>query len=74
MNDEPHVFSGDKHVDRVINTDGETIQLGLCGVTDIIYHTPVDDGDRHFIDVFVDNKRVYRQFNIDEVSWPLDKK
>lgn len=73
MNDESHVFSGNKHVDRVINTDGETIQVGLCGVTDIIYHTPIGEGDRHFIDVFIDNKRVYRQFNIDEVSWLLDK-
>ena len=72
MNDDPRVFSGDKHVDQVINTYGKTIRVGQCGVTDIIYHTPLCDGDRHFIDVFVDNKRVYRQFNIDEISWPLD--
>lgn len=44
---------------------------GRDGVTEIIYHTPKGDGDRHFVDVCC-GRWIYRCFDVIEVQWIED--
>lgn len=56
-----------KHVDSVL-IDGDRATVGINGVTDIVYHAPIGEGDKHFVDI-VCGKRVYRCFEISELTW-----
>lgn len=38
-------------------------------VSEIKYHTPRGDGDRHFVDVYYNNGRSYRYFNIESIGF-----
>ena len=61
----------DRRVEQVLTTDNEVIRAECDGVTEIIYHTPMCDGDRHYVDVCL-GKRVYRLFDFDEITWVDD--
>lgn len=67
MNDEI-VFSGNRLVDEV-NTESEIISTSLKAVEKIIYHTPMGNGDLHFVDVFYTDGQIRRIFNPDCVTW-----
>ena len=47
---------------------GERTTVGQNGVTEIVYHSPIGEGDKHFVDICCE-KRIYRCFGIDEITW-----
>lgn len=65
-----------KHDARLVNDvsvesvliDGNRTTVGINGVTEIVYHTPLGEGDKHFVDICCD-KRIYRCFNPQEIAW-----
>ena len=38
-------------------------------ITEIRYHYPVGDGDKHFVDVYQNGKLAWRDFNISAVTF-----
>lgn len=38
-------------------------------VLEIKYHTPIGDGDRHYVDVYYSNGRNHRKFNIESIGF-----
>lgn len=43
--------------------------VGEHGVTEIQYHKPQGDGDRHYCDIYLENGQIIRQFNINEIEF-----
>ena len=58
----------DKKVNKV-KIDGCLVISGQNHVSEIIYHVPCGDGDRHFVDIVLDDMTVERRFNIDAIVW-----
>ena len=42
------------------------------GITEIRYHYPIGEGDKHFVDVYQDGKLAWRDFNIGTVTFEKD--
>ena len=62
------VFDGNRNVDFAV-WGGNKFKPGSNGVKEIMYHTPMGEGDAHFVDIFYENGEVYRYFNPGYVSW-----
>ena len=62
------VFSGNRNVDCAV-LDGHKFEPGSNDVKEIVYHTPMGEGDAHFVDIFYENGEVHRYFNPNHVSW-----
>lgn len=56
-------------VHRVIFENEERITEGVAGCKEILYHEPKGDGDKHFVDVLMEDGRRYRYFNFDTIEW-----
>ena len=56
-----------KQVNSVL-VDGRWSTVGQNGITEIVYHAPIGDGDTHFVDIVYD-KEICRCFNVSKVSW-----
>ena len=72
MDNNPIVFSGNKHIDSAvtsINMIYVGMKTGSRTIDDIVYHTPMGEGDSHFVDVFYDDGSVTRMFDIQRLSW-----
>ncbi len=59
----------DKEVQSVRISDnvmfGKTVlEVGVNGVKKILYHEPVCDGDRHFVDVITNDDIITRFFDV----------
>ena len=74
MEHDTWIPNNNKSVLSVDTNNGETATVGVNGVTEIIYHTPCGDGDRHFVDICFDETQsvVVRCFNIDSITWKED--
>lgn len=48
------------------------IVLGNKGIDKILYHEPKGEGDKHFVDVFSDNRRI-RMFNMVSIEFEENK-
>lgn len=68
MNGDERVFSGNRLVESV-ETETEVISTDIDSVEKIIYHTPMGEGDLHFVDVFYTDGEVIRFFNPSAVTW-----
>ena len=42
------------------------------GITEIRYHYPIREGDKHFVDVYRDGELAWRDFNIGTVMFVKD--
>lgn len=47
------------------------VNVGCKGVRKMIYHEPVGEGDRHYVDIYTDED-IARVFDILWVSWSED--
>ncbi|MDF2881256.1 MAG: hypothetical protein K0R54_1813 [Clostridiaceae bacterium] len=59
-----------RKVHYVTLADNNTI-IKLCdnNVTDIKYHTPCGEGDRHFVDIYYSDGTAMRLFNIEHIAF-----
>lgn len=55
--------------ESVVDGESYVAVVGQDGVTEIRYHTPMGDGDRHFLDVYVAHKLKYREFNFTTIEF-----
>lgn len=59
----------DKIVDCVVTQANECIIVGVHDVTELRYHYPKGEGDRHYVDVYENGELVLRRFDIVSVGF-----
>ena len=69
MNKHTTSIPNDFSVESVLLSGNNRITVGINDVTEIVYHTPLGEGDKHFVDIVCDDKRIYRTFQIEELTW-----
>lgn len=50
------------------DNDSSFLEVGERGVTELIYHEPLGEGDRHYVDSYFDNGEIVRHFNFDSIT------
>ncbi len=68
---------GSRRVLKVWIGENHQCTVGISGVTEIRYHSPCGEGDRHFVDVYYDAGHSERWLSIQGVSFekePVDER